>query len=263
MANARKAKPSRLWNQKLKTSLEKQKVMIKQLPQRFQRVMTRRMPVALRALHGFKGRLAQWGENKKNGPVQMSFKPVLGYKSLWWVEYTLKNKAEPISIYRPADFILGFEKRIGLPIRFMAYPSKTELKKFKALESLQKIGFPSDFVTVEANSLGNIGGTISFVGTETKPTFFIHSIKIRTEYYQLPKQIRRRYKGWHNRWIAEVEKQCRRLGFERIAWLSSTDHYFNREEVKIKADTKQALYKTLPEKRGYNREVLSVPTGME
>ncbi len=233
----------------------------------------RKTLACLKAVHGFKGKKMVWGKGKKGGPVEMVFEPVPGYKSVSRIEHGY-SEVNPLFEFKPADFMYGFREWLGMPVRFMAFPTKPELRKNRPLNWLGSLAWPQDFVMDARGALGYVGGTVTIAGKEKRPTMFIQCIEVRGEYYRMTntkyvkdpkdrrerKQIQRRFEGWYKKWVAEVENQCRALGFERVAILPSTSPFFRKGDVKINPETKKAFYRDLPERTGYAKETLSIPT---
>lgn len=239
--------------------LRSKKQDVSRLPKEFTANFRPKLVRALNATHGFKGNVISWGSSKKEGPVKVKFKPVQGYKSANFIDWHFKGEP-PHRTFHKTGGIIGFSHLIGFAVRLGAFPTKAEFARFKSLGSLSKVEAGSDAVVDEINSLGNVGGIVTFVGKERKPTFLVVSLKIRKAYYRLPKELRRRYSGWMSQWLSETEKQCKRLGFARIGIVPSTDPYFSKRGVGLKPETRDALYKDLPEERGYKLEKLLLPT---
>ncbi len=274
MAKSKQRHPF-LRDPKLRDSILRKRrgIQLEKLPAKFRESMRRRTAIALKAVHGFKGKKMVWGQGKKKGAVELIFEPVIGYKSKSRIEHG-SSEVNPLYAYEPADHMYGFKDMIGMPVRFMAYPTTAEIKKSGKLAWLDALRWPQDFVMDARGALGYIGGTASFVGREKKPTMFVQAVEIRAEYFSItstkytkdPKSIaearaiKRRYDGWYKRWMKEVETQCRKLGFERLAILPSNNPFFQKPGVTIQPETRKAFYKTFPERNGFARERLSVPT---
>ncbi|MCX6798720.1 MAG: hypothetical protein NTW59_01320, partial [Candidatus Diapherotrites archaeon] len=62
-------------NPKLRASIsdKRQRIVLERFPQELGGTLNRRTAVALKALHGFRKKRVQWGQNKKGGAVNMLF----------------------------------------------------------------------------------------------------------------------------------------------------------------------------------------------
>jgi len=285
MAVTKKSKRPWLSNVKLQQSIWEKGAAVRhgKFPPELQHTWVRgKTVVALKALHSFKPAKMEWGAGKKQGAVQLWFAPVLGYRSVSRTE--TGSEHNPDFRFYQADHMFGFKDWHGFAVRFMAYPTGSEKTRHRQLYRLNEVVWPHDFVTAARMSLGYIGGTVTFAAKqilgkkgaafERKPTFFLQAIEIRPSYRDIVstkyvkeaeevkqrREIKRRFEGWYKRWAAEIERQCKEAGFERVAWITSSDPFFSSGKVKIKPETRQALYKTAPEKMGYKPEKLLVPT---
>ncbi|MAG21966.1 MAG: hypothetical protein CL943_01490 [Candidatus Diapherotrites archaeon] len=256
---------------------------VENFPARLQRTLGAKTLTAVKALHRFKGRKMTWGKNKKGGAIQMVFKPVLGFETIARAEEELSKVQIRRHEFR-ADYMHGFKDWAGFAVRFMAYPTEAEVKKHTLLRRLDHYEWPRDFVLPARGAVGYVGGMVTFVGREKKPTLFIQAIEIRDEYFRITtgpsrerfakhwgakkvermradaRAVKKRYTGWWKRWVTEVEGQCKRAGFERVAIVPSTDSYFHMRGVTVKPETRDSLYHKFPKATGYSLRNVTVPT---